>query len=776
MSDMNSMKQEIMSIHNQRKEKVCVLLEKVSEYFSDIGDEQKSSAFLSLKQNVENGEFSIVLIGEFSAGKSTFLNALMHKKILTSFTSTTTATVNFLRHKNKSSHGENGIVYYKDGTTRKLPDISEETIAKYTSTKDKTVTSTISHVDLFLESEFLDDGVMLVDSPGLNTLEEGHKEITYTQILNSHASIFVFNSKKPGSETDFEALKDLKRDVKTIFLVLNQIDLIKTSEGETVDDIINKLKESYKRQYPEEKQIPEIWPISAGNALLARDVNWFEKTNNRQPTENELAELENSSRMRDFEERLLTFITNGEKTKEELKTPVEKVLSILGAEKKKLEEEKKILSSKLDTAELEKEMLLYEEKITKLGTDKRITKKDIKNKTSEAFSEAKESIAAEFSEYIKRRKKSIEIKELEELNDMLASLKKDTELKINMLLASEDNKLREKMMNYADETYDDFNKSLLDIKTEHLSVDIVPEKTEVEVSINMDKLEEKTKIIEEEIAALKEKQNEAQENVLKQRRLENEILDKKTELDTLKGTLDMARGYIIPQPMLIEKQTKREEKRGGLLGGITNILIGKKTVIDTETVKDTSLHDEAKEYRDKTIAETQQKIGMAEVEIANLRRQENDIIGASIELQNIKAEKDALMEKQIRIEEEKQKEIDQKYNIAKKKCQNIIEGYYSEVEFRLISLAERVLRNSKDKCDAAIAEIANAKITQQTENYKKRIEAIKEQLYASENDKAEKIKLIDQRTTKADELLSEANDVFDIIARIDGLKIKNEDL
>lgn len=48
-----------------------------------------------LTADVENDEFTIVLVGEFSSGKSTFLNALMGEKILPSFSNETTATVNF---------------------------------------------------------------------------------------------------------------------------------------------------------------------------------------------------------------------------------------------------------------------------------------------------------------------------------------------------------------------------------------------------------------------------------------------------------------------------------------------------------------------------------------------------------------------------------------------------------------------------------------------------------------------------------------------------------
>lgn len=58
--------------------------------------------------------------------------------------------------------------------------------------------------------------------------------------------------------------------MKSIIFVLNKIDMIKTSEGETVDTVIKKLKETYKKEYPDAQTVPEIWPVAAYPALVAR--------------------------------------------------------------------------------------------------------------------------------------------------------------------------------------------------------------------------------------------------------------------------------------------------------------------------------------------------------------------------------------------------------------------------------------------------------------------------------------------------------------------------
>lgn len=83
--------------HKENKAKVLDLLKKTSDLFLKMKQEEKASALIQLAHDTENGKFSIVVVGQFSAGKSTFLNALMGEKYLPSFSTETTATINFLR-------------------------------------------------------------------------------------------------------------------------------------------------------------------------------------------------------------------------------------------------------------------------------------------------------------------------------------------------------------------------------------------------------------------------------------------------------------------------------------------------------------------------------------------------------------------------------------------------------------------------------------------------------------------------------------------------------
>src|SRR5690606_12357267 len=120
-------------------------------------------------------------------------------------------------------------VVYKDKAKGVVyGEATQQDIEKFVSTSSTTdVVNEVEYVNLFLDSPYLEKGVMLVDSPGLNGVAVGHQEVTENQIEKSHACIFMFNSTQPGKRSDFEVLSQLTKKFNTIILVLNQIDKIK---------------------------------------------------------------------------------------------------------------------------------------------------------------------------------------------------------------------------------------------------------------------------------------------------------------------------------------------------------------------------------------------------------------------------------------------------------------------------------------------------------------------------------------------------------------------
>ena len=149
-------------------------LEKLQE-LSEIPFVKKRQEWLAygerLRQRLEDKSFRIAVVGEFSSGKSTFINALVQQDLLSHATQETTAVLTRLVNVQKDDpRCRTGKIYWKDGREEILSDLGR--LTDYT-TKDCRAASQVDGVDVFVpiiegEGDFTD-----VDTPGLNGLAEG---------------------------------------------------------------------------------------------------------------------------------------------------------------------------------------------------------------------------------------------------------------------------------------------------------------------------------------------------------------------------------------------------------------------------------------------------------------------------------------------------------------------------------------------------------------------------------------------------------------------------
>lgn len=259
--------------YEEKKVETNLLLNDILKFYNSNGYVAEATIIGDFIEMLNKEEFSIVIVGEFSVGKSTFLNALMGEKILPSYSDETTATVTFLRHVNKADNKQKGTVYYADGSNEDIDSIETDVISRYVSTRsDIPVAATVNHLDLFLNSSFLDGNITLVDTPGLNGTADGHREITEAQIMKSNVCLFMFSADRPGGKSEFEFLSQIKTKANKIIFVLNKIDQIKNNENESYEKVAENMLKNFGKIFPDASDIPEFWCVSSYQALAARST------------------------------------------------------------------------------------------------------------------------------------------------------------------------------------------------------------------------------------------------------------------------------------------------------------------------------------------------------------------------------------------------------------------------------------------------------------------------------------------------------------------------
>jgi len=171
-----------------------------------------------------------VVAGEVNVGKSTFLNALFGQD----------------RSRTGVMPTTDKIVFFKHGPEVKVTPI----------------TPTLDEVEA--PAGFLRD-FHIVDTPGTNSIENEHQEITERFVPIADLVIFVFSAMNPWGASAWQFLEKVHRDwMRNVVFVLQQSDLRSPEEVQVITDYMRELcRGRFGREFP-------IFPISAKKAFLAR--------------------------------------------------------------------------------------------------------------------------------------------------------------------------------------------------------------------------------------------------------------------------------------------------------------------------------------------------------------------------------------------------------------------------------------------------------------------------------------------------------------------------
>lgn len=183
---------------------------------------------------------TIVVVGEFNAGKSTLVNALCGMDVLPAGIIPTTATVNVVGY----SPSEGIQVRYADGSSRDLA-FSRDAVQQFTARNGDQ--SQVREVHITTPS--VPPDLVLIDTPGVNDINQTRSEIVYGTLPEADIILFLMDIQQPlkRSEVDFLRSRILGTSlVKTIF-ALNHIDRV-SSEAEVsaaVEFVRNGIKSIY---------------------------------------------------------------------------------------------------------------------------------------------------------------------------------------------------------------------------------------------------------------------------------------------------------------------------------------------------------------------------------------------------------------------------------------------------------------------------------------------------------------------------------------------------
>jgi GTP-binding protein EngB required for normal cell division/gas vesicle protein len=174
---------------------------------------------------------NISVIGEFSTGKSSFINALVgHELLAVNVLQGTTVAITIIEY--GASYSLSLVDKNGNSTTTEYKNINYLSSALQHYTTDPSYADSISHVRVTLPSDILKNGFRIIDTPGTNSLEQWHEEITRRAINDiSDMSIILVDASRPMPETLVGFVEStLGNNVKDCLFVANKIDIIRSRE------------------------------------------------------------------------------------------------------------------------------------------------------------------------------------------------------------------------------------------------------------------------------------------------------------------------------------------------------------------------------------------------------------------------------------------------------------------------------------------------------------------------------------------------------------------
>lgn len=226
----------VKALSSKRKKRLIKVLDEVSS----IQELQSIPSFLEeaarLRDRLSDDEFRIAVVGEFSSGKSTFINAILGQDVLQHATTETTAAVTrIVNVAPDDPRRMTGRVTTRNGEEISMPNLTN--LKEFTTTQSERyqnrVPEEIASVEIYLSFMVLNRPVVLVDTPGLNGMAEGHREQTVALIQKAHACIYLIPRGGLG-ESDILFLTYLAKFQRNFIFIQNFIDELQASEGDSV--------------------------------------------------------------------------------------------------------------------------------------------------------------------------------------------------------------------------------------------------------------------------------------------------------------------------------------------------------------------------------------------------------------------------------------------------------------------------------------------------------------------------------------------------------------
>jgi GTPase SAR1 family protein len=332
----------VLARYKKIRQELIGCIDRLAAVSTSRGDAKIEESLDEIAEKLAGNRFHLVVLGQFKRGKSTFINSLLGDKVLPTSVVPLTSVVTLIKHGER----ETVEVLFTNGQRET---ISRDQLPDYVTERGNPANEkNVKHVEVSYPSDYLKDGVFIIDTPGVGSTFENNTEMTYNYLPKVDAALFLLAVDPPISQSEIFFLKDVKQYVEKIFFIQNKIDYME--EEERQESMV------FSKQVIEEAISADgirIYPLSAKLALEAKRAN----------SKDRLKE----SRLLEFDKVLGDFLLQ-EKGKTVLRSALNSTRKLLSDEEFAIELERQAIATPL--AALEQKIQLFQEKMKAVKRDR----------------------------------------------------------------------------------------------------------------------------------------------------------------------------------------------------------------------------------------------------------------------------------------------------------------------------------------------------------------------------------------------------------------------
>ncbi len=249
--------------YEQMKFNLAEVIREVMAFARDRRDQSLERQARELQVRLAEDRFNLAVIGQFSRGKSTLMNALLGMNRLPTGIVPVTSVITSVSYGTR----ERVLLHFPNSNLTSEAQL-EELVHYVTEQGNPGNKMKIQVAEVQLPAELLQRGFYFVDTPGLGSAILANTETTREFFPQCDAVIFVTTFESPLTAEELVSFEDVARYVRKVFLIINKMDLVSLDQR---DEVIGFVHQQVART--QVGSDVEIFPVSAQGALLSKLAN-----------------------------------------------------------------------------------------------------------------------------------------------------------------------------------------------------------------------------------------------------------------------------------------------------------------------------------------------------------------------------------------------------------------------------------------------------------------------------------------------------------------------